>query len=117
MKMFLYRIELADGCWYVGSTTDPKRRMREHEKGKSKAAAWTKLHKPLSPIEDHFEYWEIPFVTKFQVEQMEDDFTIALQKKHGLNKVRGGYRVQCRNVKRNLPRHKARFVYYKQNRS
>ena len=111
--MFLYRIELADGCWYVGSTKDPERRMRQHEKGGTRASAWTRMHKPLSPIKDHFECWEIPFVTKFQVEQMEDDFTVALQKKYGLNKVRGGYRILCSQLKKSLPRNKARFVYYK----
>ena len=48
----------------------------------------------------------------FQVEQMEDVFTVAMQKKYGLNNVRGGYTVQTQMLKKRLPRHTLRNNYY-----
>lgn len=76
--MFLYQLALEDGCWYVGTTTCLKRRMGEHAAGEG--AEWTKLHKPLQPVQ--YEWWKIPSLSKFQVEEMEDVLTVALLKKH-----------------------------------
>ena len=107
--MFLYQIALEDCCWYVGTTTCLKRRMGEHVAGTG--AEWTKLHKPLEPLQ--FQSWKIPNLNIFQVEEMEDVLTVALLKRYGLDKVRGGYRITCRKMKKILPRHKARWVYKK----
>lgn len=107
--MFLYQIALEDGCWYVGTTTCLKRRMEEHTDGCG--AEWTKLHKPLEPLQ--LKSWEIPNLNIFQVEEMEDVLTVALLKKYGLDKVRGGYRITCRKMNKIVPRNKARWVYNK----
>ena len=88
--MNLYILPLADGCYYVGSTTRLDKRFKEHVQGTG--AAWTKLHPPLG--NELMQTWEIPNMSLFQVEQMEDVLTVAMQKKYGLNKVRGGYTVQ-----------------------
>ena len=109
--MFLYQIALEHGCWYVGTTTCLKRRMGEHVDSNSRGAEWTKLHKPLQPLQ--FKSWVIPDINKFQVEEMEDVLTVALLKQYGLDKVRGGYRITCRKMKKIIPRNKARWVYNK----
>ena len=92
----MYKLALEDACWYVGTTTCIKRRMNEHVGGNG--AEWTKLHKPLEPLQ--YESWEISSINKFQVEEMEDVLTVALLKKYGLDKVRGGYRITCRKMKK-----------------
>ena len=107
--MFLYQIALESECWYVGTTLDINRRINEHVNGNG--AAWTRLHKPLKPVQCFF--WEIPSVSTLQVEDMEDVLTVSLMKKYGIQKVRGGYRITCRKMKKILPRNKARWVYFK----
>jgi hypothetical protein len=107
--MFLYQIALESKCWYVGTTVDIKRRINEHVNGHG--AAWTRLHKPLEPA--IYFFWEIPSVSTLQVEDMEDVLTVSLMKKYGIQKVRGGYRITCRKMKKILPRNKARWVYFK----
>ena len=84
--MYLYMIPLEDGCYYVGTTVNLNKRYSQHAAGTG--AAWTKLHPPLG--RELVQSWEIPNMSLFQVEQMEDVFTVAMQKKYGLNNVRGG---------------------------
>ena len=108
--MFLYQVELEDGCWYVGHSKNPQKRWNQHVAGKAMAAGWCKTHPPLKPMEDHFQFWEIPYITLYQVEEMEDVLTVELMKKYGKLacgefRVRGGYRVQP-HLKTRLPRHK-----------
>ena len=107
--MFLYVLPLENNCWYVGTTEDLQKRYEAHAKGRG--AAWTKLHKPLSM--DTMKFWEIPHFSLFQVEQMEDVLCKALQKKFGLNMVRGGYTCQLFPMKVRPPRHKLRESYNK----
>ena len=79
-------IPLEDGCYYVGTTVNLNKRYSQHAAGTG--AAWTKLHPPLG--RELVQSWQIPNMSLFQVEQMEDVFTVAMQKKYGLNNVRGG---------------------------
>ena len=111
-KMHLYILPLEDGYYYVGSTTRLEKRFKEHVQGTG--AAWTKLHPPLG--RELVQTWEIPNMSTFQVEQMEDVLTVAMQKKYGLNKVRGGYTVQTQMLKKRLPRHILRNNYYQATR-
>ena len=110
--MYLYILSLEDGCYYVGSTTRLDKRFKEHVQGTG--AAWTKLHPPLG--KELMQTWEIPNMSLFQVEQMEDVLTVAMQKKYGLNRVRGGYTVQTQMLKKRLPRHILRNNYYQATR-
>ena len=110
--MYLYILSLEDGCYYVGSTTRLDKRFKEHVQGTG--AVWTKLHPPLG--KELMQTWEIPHMSLFQVEQMEDVLTVAMQKKYGLNRVRGGYTVQTQMLKKRLPRHILRFHYYQATR-
>ena len=110
--MYLYILSLEDGCYYVGSTTRLDKRFKEHVQGTG--AVWTKLHPPLG--KELMQTWEIPHMSLFQVEQMEDVLTVAMQKKYGLNRVRGGYTVQTQMLKKRLPRHILRNNYYQATR-
>ena len=110
--MNLYMLPLEDGCYYVGTTINLNKRYSQHAAGTG--AAWTKLHPPLG--RELVQSWEIPNMSLFQVEQMEDVFTVAMQKKYGLNNVRGGYTVQTQMLKKRLPRHTLRNNYYNHKR-
>jgi len=110
--MNLYMLPLEDGCYYVGTTVNLNKRYSQHAAGTG--AAWTKLHPPLG--RELVQSWEIPNMSLFQVEQMEDVFTVAMQKKYGLNNVRGGYTVQTQMLKKRLPRHTLRNNYYNHKR-
>lgn len=107
--MFLYVLPLENECYYVGTTEDVQKRYQKHAKGSG--AKWTKLHKPL-PM-DAMKFWEIPHFSCFQVEQMEDVLTKALQKQFGLNNVRGGYTCQLLPMKVRPPRYILRENYNK----
>lgn len=42
---YTYMLQCMDGTIYTGITTDPERRLREHQEGGRKAAKYTKTHK------------------------------------------------------------------------
>jgi len=84
--MFLYTLKLQDDCWYVGTTENPPRRLKEHRDGNG--AEWTREHIPIG------------FSTKYPLRRIEDkDHVCRLEEdKHvklimlemGINTVRGG---------------------------
>lgn len=45
---FCYMLECADGSYYTGWTTDPARRLRQHNQGKG--AAYTRMHAPVKLV-------------------------------------------------------------------
>lgn len=45
MPFFCYIVECADGTFYTGWTTDPERRVKQHNKGTG--AAYTRMHRPV----------------------------------------------------------------------
>ncbi len=45
MPFFCYIVECADGTFYTGWTTDPERRVRQHNNGSG--AAYTRMHRPV----------------------------------------------------------------------
>lgn len=48
MAFYCYIVECADGSYYTGWTTDPDRRVRQHNQGRG--AAYTRLHRPVKLV-------------------------------------------------------------------
>jgi predicted GIY-YIG superfamily endonuclease len=81
----LYVLALADNCFYVGLTGDVAHRTQQHFGGDG--TEWTKLHPPLRVLHT------IGTGTRHgsAAEQMEDDITVTLMLRYGIDKVRGGH--------------------------
>lgn len=81
----LYVLALADGCFYVGLTGDITHRTQQHFGGEG--AEWTKLHPPVRVVHT------IGTGTRDgrAAEQMEDEVTVTLMLRYGIDKVRGGH--------------------------
>lgn len=81
----LYVLELEHGCFYVGQSASPEVRLDAHLKGKG--AAWTKLHRPVKLVERR------PAESKDwkHAEEIENQFTLMMMRKHGWQRVRGGF--------------------------
>lgn len=85
----LYTLRLDGGCWYVGVTRNPERRMRAHQNGTG--AAWTRAHAPIEPT--------FASIRELDCEEpraklLEDAETKALMLLHGVDCVRGGSYTQ-----------------------
>lgn len=75
---YLYTLQLQDGKYYVGKSSDPDSRYLQHKKGSG--AAWTKKYKPIKLLD-----------TKVLIgEHDETNLTKDLMKKYGIENVRGG---------------------------
>jgi len=74
----LYVLELTNGKYYVGKTSDVIKRFEQHKTGSG--SAWTKLHRPLRILESR------PLTSIHD----ETNVTKDLMKKHGIDNVRGG---------------------------
>lgn len=48
MTCYCYILECADGTYYTGWTTDPERRVEQHNKGAG--ARYTKIHRPVKLV-------------------------------------------------------------------
>ena len=84
----LYVLQLTNGKYYVGKTTDMNRRYKEHKDGIG--SSWTSKYKPVKilevrPVKDTYD---------------ENNTTKDLMKKYGMNNVRGGSYTQI-----DLPEH------------
>lgn len=78
MEDKLYVLELTGGKYYVGKTSDVKRRFEQHMRGSG--AEWTRTYKPVRIIETR------PITSPHD----ENNVTKDLMKKHGIENVRGG---------------------------
>ena len=77
ISLFLYVLSLDSGKYYVGKTKDIVRRIKEHRDGIG--SKWTRAYSLIS-----LEHW-------FQMDSdLEDELTLAVMKKHGVENVRGG---------------------------
>lgn len=45
MAFYCYIVECADGTFYTGWSTDPQRRLRQHNRGRG--ARYTRTHRPV----------------------------------------------------------------------
>ncbi|KAL9180884.1 hypothetical protein ACHAXT_009689 [Thalassiosira profunda] len=77
----VYVLECSQGKYYVGSTTNRKRRVREHRRGKG--SKWTRTYKPLRVVEERR---RIP--SKYLL-GTESTVTAEYMLKMGVNNVRG----------------------------
>ena len=80
--IYIYILELEDGCYYVGRTTNVKTRYKYHKSGYG--SSWTKIHKPIKIkeiIENVSPYDEDKYVKEY----------MAI---YGIDKVRGGTYVK-----------------------
>ena len=76
--VFIYILQLEQGKYYVGKTTNYVFRLEQHFA--SSGSAWTRKYKPINVLElipdcDHFD---------------EDKHTLKCMEKYGINNVRGG---------------------------
>ena len=76
-RTVIYILKCEGGKYYVGKSTNLKRRIREHESGKG--SYWTKLHRPLRI---HKLFWGDA--------RKEMSVTAHYMNKYGINNVRGG---------------------------
>jgi len=74
----LYVLKLEGDRYYVGKTTDVKKRVTEHATGNG--ARYTKLYKPSRVVE----------VRTLKSSQDENNLTREYMEKYGVDKVRGG---------------------------
>lgn len=88
IDIYLYVLELANGCYYVGLTSDIKKRIDEHFNGKG--AEWTRLNTPLRLMHSI----NTGTHNAREAEIIESEATVILMLKHGIGKVRGGYYTQ-----------------------
>ena len=82
--VFIYVLQLEQGKYYIGKTTNPQFRLENHFN--SNGSAWTKLYKPIKVLElkpDCDDYDE-------------DKFTKKYMDKYGINNVRGGSYVSIK---------------------
>lgn len=75
-------MQLQNGKYYVGKTTDMNRRYEEHKSGKG--SSWTSKHKPVKILE----------VRPLKDGHDEDNTTKDFMKKYGVDNVRGGSYTQ-----------------------
>jgi hypothetical protein len=76
--VFIYILKLEQDKYYVGKTTNPDRRLLEHNN--SQGASWTKLYKPIEVLK------LIPNCNNFD----EDKYTLEYMNLYGMDNVRGG---------------------------
>lgn len=50
MDWYVYLLNCADDSYYTGITTDPKRRLSEHNNDDKKAAKYTRARRPVNMV-------------------------------------------------------------------
>jgi hypothetical protein len=76
--VFIYILQLQNGKYYVGKTSNPSFRLEQHFN--ADGSNWTKKYKPIKVIDI------IPGCDDYD----EDKYTIQFMEKYGINSVRGG---------------------------
>ncbi len=74
---YIYTLALEDGCYYVGSTTNPEHRIHQHMEGSG--TEWTRRHK----------FKEVQTMMRKRHAFEELTTTLELMKTHGAERVRG----------------------------
>ena len=76
--VYIYTLQLEEGKYYIGKTTNPNFRIEQHFQ--SGGAIWTKKYKPINVLEI------IPDCDDYD----EDKYTRRYMDKYGIDNVRGG---------------------------
>ena len=84
----IYVLELEDGKYYVGKTTQPNFRIESHFK--ANGSAWTRRYKPVRV------HQIIPNCDDYD----EDKYTLMYMDQYGVDHVRGGSYVQVNLTRR-----------------
>lgn len=50
MDWYVYLLNCADNTYYTGITTDPQRRLQEHNNNDKKAARYTRARRPVNMV-------------------------------------------------------------------
>lgn len=81
----IYVLQLADGCYYVGQSATPAKRIKKHFAGKG--SAWTRLHRPLHVVRQY----TFAAASYREAEHEENRRVLELVAIHGWQNVRGGF--------------------------
>ena len=81
----LYVLELRDGCFYVAESGTPESRINDHVIGKG--SQWTRKH-PLIRVTERR---PAETTDRKDAEAIENEVTLMLMRKHGWQRVRGGF--------------------------
>ncbi|WP_408681404.1 GIY-YIG nuclease family protein [Vibrio harveyi] len=101
-ELFIYKLKLQNGRYYVGHSMDPLARIQKHLLGKG--AAWTKTFPLLNTISV-----ESAQTTNWKIaETIENHRTLALMQEYGWKNVRGGFWCDLDEeiTKKNLEKHR-----------
>jgi predicted GIY-YIG superfamily endonuclease len=83
-QQYVYTLKLQNGCYYVGSSTNPTKRFEHHQLGEG--CAWTRLHHPEGIIRAK----KVDGGDIGQARIDEDAEVKRLVRLYGVDKVRGG---------------------------
>lgn len=87
-ERYVYALLCEGGYYYIGQTTNVKRRVKQHENGKG---AWfTKLHKPIELLESS----SVGILTTSECMEEENYLTAKYMFEYGIDRVRGGSFIQ-----------------------
>ena len=94
MTFYLYVLKLGDGHYYVGITTNLKKRIKQHVARTRVGSPWVREHGfvGVQAVED------LNTDDRSYAEQFENAKTREYIERYGLDKVRGGQVVSVRNV-------------------
>ncbi|MGR5536471.1 GIY-YIG nuclease family protein [Vibrio mediterranei] len=85
IELYIYKLKLQNGRYYIGHSMDPLARIQKHFQGKG--ASWTKVHPPMNTISV-----ESAQTTNWKVaETIENHRTLTFMLEHGWKNVRGGF--------------------------
>ena len=87
MPCFLYTLELADECWYVGTTKKPSARLQEHRDGDG--AEWTRQHPPVGGFSKRYPLKKLD-CSEEESRLQEDAQMKTVMLAMGIEVVRGG---------------------------
>ena len=85
--LFLYTLELEGGHWYVGTTSNPPQRLREHRGGRG--SEWTRIHPPKGTFSQRYPLEKLECSPE-EARLREDMKVKAVMLKEGIGCVRGG---------------------------
>jgi predicted GIY-YIG superfamily endonuclease len=84
--IIIYVLKLEHGNYYVGQTTNLKRRLKEHNDGR-RGSDWTRLHK----LVHHIESIDSKMIDSKKAAILENEIVLKYMGMYGWKKVRGGY--------------------------